>query len=121
MARPSPRVLARRRILVGLAGLVLLVGVLLVAVFPTRTWWDQRAETAEAERELAEVTAERERVQRLTETLKTPEEIARLARQELGYVNPGEEAFSVLPTPVEPIGLPEGWPFTGVERAFGAR
>ena len=118
---PPAKVRARRRALVGLAVLILFVGVLLVAVFPTRTWLDQRAETADAEAELAEVQAERERVARLTETLETPEEIARRAKAELGYVNPGEEAFSILPAPVEPIGLPSGWPFTGVERAFGAK
>ena len=99
---PPAKVRARRRALVGLAVLVLFVGVLLVAVFPTRTWWDQRSETAEAEAELAEVRAERERTAALIETLETPEEIA------------------ILPAPVDPIGLPDGWPFTGVERAFGA-
>lgn len=119
MTRPA-KVRARRRALVGLAVLVLFVGVLLVAVFPTRTWWDQRSETAEAEAELAEVRAERERTAALIETLETPEEIARRAKEELGYVNPGEEAFAILPAPVDPIGLPDGWPFTGVERAFGA-
>ena len=48
------------------------------------------------------------------------EEIEKEARAG-GYVMPGEEAYSVLPAPVDPVGLPEVWPFTGVERALGAR
>ena len=32
-----------------------------------------------------------------------------------------KEAYNILPAATDPIGLPEGWPFTGVERVFGAR
>jgi cell division protein FtsB len=118
---PRAKIRARRRAIGALALTVVLVGVLLFAVFPTRQWWDQRQETAAAEAELAEVRAERERVQQEQELLLTDEEIERRAREELGYVNDGEDVYMVLPAPADPIGLPEGWPFTGVERVFGAR
>jgi cell division protein FtsB len=113
-------VVARRRVLVGAAVTVILLGVLLFAVFPTRTWWQQRQETAELEAELADVRAELAAVNDEQDQMQTPAEIERRAREDFGYVNPGEEAYNILPAPAEPIGLPEGWPFTGVERAFGA-
>jgi cell division protein FtsB len=120
-SRPKGKVRARRRAIGGLVVTVLLLGVLLFAVFPTRSWWEQRNETAAAEAELAEVRAERERVEQEQEQLLTDEEIERRAREELGYVNDGEDVYNILPAPTDPIGLPEGWPFTGVERVFGAR
>jgi cell division protein FtsB len=99
---------------------VLLVGVLFFAVFPTRSWWQQRQETATAEQRLAESEAELAKVKAEQERLRTDEEIRRRAKEEFGYVEPGEEAFNILPAPTDPIGLPDGWPFVGVERVFGA-
>ncbi|CAN5294234.1 hypothetical protein BH20ACT3_BH20ACT3_14480 [soil metagenome] len=34
---------------------------------------------------------------------------------------PCEDTYNIPPAPAEPIGLPDTWPFTGVERALGAR
>ena len=117
---PRGKVRARRRALAGLAITVILVGFLLFAVFPTRTWLQQRDDTASVQQELDEVRAERERVEAEQARLETAEEIERRAKEELNMVNPGEEAYNILPAPTDPIGLPEGWPFTGVERVFGA-
>lgn len=100
---------------------VLLVGVLLFAVFPTRSWLAQRSETATAQQELDDLKAQSAKVTAEQKKLRTAEEIERRAKEELGYVNPGEELYPILPAPTDPIGLPEGWPFTGVERVFGAR
>lgn len=104
-----------------LAIAVLLLGVLLVAVFPARSYWAQRTATTTAEAELAEVLAERERIAREADLLETPEEIERRAREEFGFQRPEEEVINVLPPRADPIGLPETWPFTGVERVLAAR
>ena len=126
--RDGDKVVARRerrngrgRLIGLLAPLVLLVGVILVALFPLQNLRNQQTATAEAEAELAEVVAERERVRAESQLLETDEEIERRAREDYGYQRPGEEIYNVLPSPTEPIGLPETWPFTGVERALGAR
>jgi cell division protein FtsB len=113
------RVFARRRALAAVTVTVLLAGVLVFAVFPTRTWLRQRDDTARVSAELAEVRAERAEVEAARDRLLTREEIERRAKEEHGMVNPGEESYSILPAPGEPIGLPEGWPFAGVERALG--
>ena len=63
--------------------------------------------------ERAGITAELER-------LGTDSEIEAQARRN-GYVRPGEEAYNIRPSPVDPVGLPDTWPFTGVEAALGVR
>jgi cell division protein FtsB len=117
---PRGKIKARRRALAGLVVTVLLVAVLLFAVFPTRTWIAQRKETAEAQQELDSIRDARARNKKERERLETDEYIEQTAKDELGYVHPGEELYPILPAPTDPIGLPEGWPFTGVERALGA-
>lgn len=118
--KPKAKVRARRRALAGLVATVLFLGVLLFGVFPTKQWLQQRRDTAAAEAELADLRAERAKINKEQALLETPEEIERRAKEDFGYVNPGEEAYNILPAPTDPIGLPEGWPFTGVERVFGA-
>lgn len=117
---PTGKIKARRRALAGLAVTIVLFGVLLFAVFPTRTWIQQRRDTAAAQAELDQVRTQRAKIEREQARLKTSEEIAARAKEELGYVKPGEELYAILPAPTDAIGLPEGWPFIGVERVFGA-
>lgn len=112
-------VYTKRRLLAAALVAVVVGGVLVIGVFPTRDWWRQRDDTAAVSAELAEVRAERAEVEAATERLLTDEEIERRAREDFQMVMPGEEPYSILPAPGEPLGLPEGWPFTGVERAFG--
>ena len=106
--------------MIGVAVTVLLVGVLFVAVLPTPTFLEQRSDTERLEAELAEIQTERAAVRSEVDRLGTDAEVEAQARRS-GYVQPGEEAFNVLPIPIDPIGLPEGWPFTGVEEAMGVR
>jgi hypothetical protein len=88
-----------------------LCGVLAFAVFPTSTYLDQRADTAEAEQRLAVLRAQNEAYQERIERLETQEEIERLAREQYNLVFPGEEAYAVLPAPLPELTLPTVWPF----------
>ncbi|HWJ62961.1 MAG TPA: septum formation initiator family protein [Acidimicrobiales bacterium] len=116
---PRGKIKARRRAVAGLVVTVLLVAVLLFAVFPTRSWLAQRKETSAAQQELADIQAKRATTKAMQDKLETDEYIEQKAKEDLGFIHPGEEAYNILPAPTDPIGLPEGWPFTGVERAFG--
>ena len=109
----------RGRLVGGLVATVLLVGVLFVAVFPTSTWWQQRRDTTKAKAQLSAVEAQRRQVNAEIDRLGTDAEIEAQARRN-GYVKPGEESYNILPQRVAPIGLPNSWPFTGVEQALGA-
>jgi len=116
---PRRRVWSRGRIIGGVVMSVLLLGFLLFAVFPSGQWWQQRKDTAQVQADLDEVRAAKARVEQEQALLRTEAEIARRAKEEFGYVNPGEDAYNILPAPTDPIGLPAGWPFIGVERVFG--
>jgi len=86
-------------------------GVLAVAVFPTSTYLDQRAETAEAEQRLEVLRAQNDAYEARIARLETVEEIERLAREQYNLVFPGEEAYAVLPAPLPELDLPAVWPF----------
>lgn len=78
---------------------VAFVGVLFVAVFPTRTFLAQRASVSAAEEQL-EVLGEQNRLlEERARILHDDAEIERLAREEYHLVRPGEEAFALLPSP----------------------
>jgi cell division protein FtsB len=108
-----------RRVGIAAAVVLLLVGVGLVAGSPWRSYREQQAEGRTVDATLAAIEAERAEVEAKHDLLTTEAEIERKAREELGLVRPGEEAFAVVPEPVDPAGLPAVWPFTGVEQALG--
>jgi cell division protein FtsB len=109
-ARPSG---LRRagRVLGVVGGSAALFGVLAVAVFPTSTFLEQRADTAEVEERLAVLRAQNEAYEERIERLQTASEIVRLAREQYNLVFPGEEAYAVLPAPLPELDLPAVWPF----------
>jgi cell division protein FtsB len=76
---------------------VVLIGVLFVAVFPTRTWLAQRQETASATEELRVLTSENAKLASRVKALQSDDEIERLAREQYNLVKPGEEAYALLP------------------------
>ena len=88
-----------------------LCAVLAVAVFPTSTYLDQRADTAEAAERLAVLRDQNEAYEERMARLETSEEIERLAREQYNLVFPGEEAYAVLPAPLPELDLPPVWPF----------
>ncbi len=111
--RPAPR--PGRRIAAGLVVSVVLVGFLLVGVFPTRAWLAQREETrdrrAELDRIRSEQTAHEERIGELQD----PDVIEAEAREKYGLAQPGETVYQMMPSPVPPVDLPDTWPFAGVD------
>ncbi len=93
------------------AAAVATIALLAVYVFPTRTWLDQREALAETGSELAELRAERAALEARVGQLDTDAEVERIARSQYGLVQPGEEAYAVLPAPEAPVVLPDVWPF----------
>jgi hypothetical protein len=92
-------------------GGVALLGALAIGLFPTQTFLDQRADTAEAEQRLEVLQAQNEAFEARIERLQTDDEIERLAREQYNLAFPGEEAYAVLPAPLPPLDLPAVWPF----------
>lgn len=90
---------------------VVLLGALLLMVFPTRTWLQQRSEASQLERQLSAVETRNAALEARAAQLATPAEIERLAREQYGLVKPDEQPYTVLPPPT-PATLPALWPFT---------
>ncbi len=85
-----------------LVGSVVLVGILFVAVFPTRTYLTQRRDLAATERRLEVLSAQNDELAARARSLDTDAEIERLAREQYNMVRPGEEAYAILPPPPPP-------------------
>ncbi len=98
--------------MVGLAGGgAAVVGAVAIGLFPTQTFLDQRASTAEAEQRLETLRAQNRSFTDRIERLRSDDEIERLAREQYNLAFPGEEAYAVLPAPLPPLRLPQVWPF----------
>ena len=82
-----------------LLGSVVLVGVLFIGVFPTRTYLAQRASISRAEEQLAVLGEQNAALEARARELQRDAEIERLAREQYNLVKPGEEAYAVLPPP----------------------
>ena len=93
--RPSGR-LARPAVFMGVLALIIGGMAVITAVIPFRQIIEQRAQVDVAAAELARINLENELLQGEVEALATPGEIERLARENLGYVMPGETAYVVL-------------------------
>ncbi len=114
VGEPDDRPSRLRRVgrALGMAGGgVVVLGALGIGLFPTQTFLDQRAATAEAQERLAVLRAQNEAFEERLERLGSSDEIERLAREQYNLVYPGEEAYAVLPAPLPPLALPEVWPF----------
>jgi cell division protein FtsB len=66
------------------------------AVIPFRQIIDQQRRVEAAAAELAAITSENRILEAEVAALNTPQEIERLAREQLGYVMPGDIAYVVL-------------------------
>jgi cell division protein FtsB len=100
---PRSRVVMR----FALAGVVL-VGLLFAFVYPTRTFLDQRNDTARARAQLGQLRAANAQLAAESKRLQDPDEIEKLARR-YGLVKPNEHAFVIVPVPeAVPAPAPEG-------------
>jgi cell division protein FtsB len=85
-----------------LAGSAALAVVLIYAIFPVRTYLEQRAasqRSSERREKLREANAEFEQRE---DELEDPETIIEIARRDYKLVFPGEESYGLLPPPVAP-------------------
>ena len=95
------------------------VGVLILGVFPTKAWLDQRQQRKALAAQLATLSAENQTLEARAAQLQTDEEIERLARQ-YNLVKPGEETYFIVPraeAPPAPAPAPEAPPPPPAERS----
>jgi len=76
--------------------------VLLVFVFPTRTYMAQRRQLSDAASELKLLDTQNAQLAGQVARLRTDAEIERIAREQYHLVRPGESAIAILPPPSSP-------------------
>ncbi|MHB1486385.1 MAG: FtsB family cell division protein [Acidimicrobiales bacterium] len=77
---------------------VMVIAVLFVFVFPTRTYLSQRSHLVRVSSALASLDAQNQALADEVAKLNTETAIERLARQDYGLVPPGQEAYAMLPS-----------------------
>jgi cell division protein FtsB len=98
------RRIARLRRVGTRVGSLTLAGLLVYAVFPVRTYLDQREATDRAREQLEVFRRENDRLEERSRELREDETIEEIARSDLGLVMPGEESYGILPAPERPGG-----------------
>jgi len=79
--------------------ILILIGIGVVAVAPTRTYLSQQQQIRETIEQRETIARENALLQAQAQDLATPQEIERLARSEYGLVREGEQPFAILPGP----------------------
>lgn len=86
-----------RRTVVLLAAAGATLAVLVLVVFPTRSYLKERGDMNSATHQLQTLDAQNRQLTNQIGRLNTDAEIERLARKDYGLVKPGEEAYAILP------------------------
>jgi cell division protein FtsB len=113
--RIDRRITHHRRSNVALALVALMIaGALAAAIFvlPVKTMFDQEDQIAERSDQLSQLQAVNDDLRSEVARLKTDDGIKEAAREQLGYVEPGEIRESILDLPPVPTVLPVGWPYS---------
>jgi hypothetical protein len=92
-----------------------------VFVLPVRAWMNQRDDLARYEEQLSVLDDANAQLSAEVERLQTPGGIIEAARQELGYVAPGERRLVLTEIPPAPGLLPGGWTYGLVSAIVAAR
>jgi cell division protein FtsB len=98
---------------------IVLAGVLVLGVFPTRTYIQKRQDVAETEVRLQQLNDANAKAEKHVEALQSDAEIERIAREQYNLVKPGEETYHVLPAPKDPVQIPDVWPFNRFHTHLG--
>jgi cell division protein FtsB len=90
---------ARLRWLGTRVGSFALAAVLIYAVFPVRTYLNQRSASERKQQQIEVVGQENDRLEQRIAELQDPETVEEIARRDHNMVRPGEESYGIMPAP----------------------
>jgi Septum formation initiator len=90
-------------------------------VLPVRDWFAQDEALAEKRSELAVLERTNAELAAANARLQTDDGVREAAREEIGYVKPGEQRQTVMPVPQGPATLPTGWPYDTISQIIAVR
>jgi len=117
-SRPSWMHLRAGRVVFPVLATALFATVLVVGVFPTRTYLAQRSTIRSASTQLEQLQNSNAAMRAEAKRLQDPAEIERRAAQDYGMAEPGQEVYRVLPAPEPPLTVPHVWPFQQLQQRF---
>jgi cell division protein FtsB len=120
--RDKQLVRGRHKVVMWLGGAVVTVA-LIAALFvlPVQAWLRQRDDLAAQQRRLDVVLAANAELQAEINRLGTDEGMREAAREEIGYVDPGETRVAVVEEPNAPVTLPQGFPYDAISQIIAVR
>ncbi len=110
-----------RLLVAGIAAIVVAALMAALFVLPVKSWYRQRDDLAERQRQLSVLNAANAQLVQQVGYLQTPDGIKEAAREEVGYGGATEKRVTVLPPPNAPLTLPAGWPYDGVSQIIAVR
>ncbi len=112
----------RGRIILGVFAflIALAIGAALF-VLPVKSWMKQKDDLATRTSELATLDAANAQLQSEVDRLQTDAGIKEAAREEIDFVEQGEERITMLPPAPLPITLPPGWPYNLISQIIALR
>ena len=125
--RPIPidkRILRRPKLaLFGGVFVLVVIAMLAAAVFilPIGTWRQQGTDLTQRQAELDELQRVNGQLAGEVDRLKTDDGVREAAREEIGFVEEGDQRSTILPLPPLPSELPAGWPYNVVTGILAAR
>jgi cell division protein FtsB len=125
--RPIPvdkRILRRPRWVLFGGAFILVIGATIIAalfILPVQTWMDQDVDLARRQAELDELQKVNGQLAGEVDRLQTDDGIREAAREEIGFVEAGDQRSTILPLPPLPRDLPDGWPYNVVTGILAAR
>ncbi len=117
------RLLRSRAALIAGIGVLFVIAAIAAAVIilPIGTWMDQDDAIAQRQAELDELQRVNGQLAAEVERLETDDGVREAAREEIGFVEQGDQRTTILPLPPLPADLPDGWPYNVVTGIFQAR
>lgn len=111
-----------QRTLLILGGTAVLVA-LIAAIFvlPVQAWMKQRDDLERRRTELAVLQDANAQLASEVARLKTKEGIVQAAREELGFIQRGEQRITMVAAPAASAMMPTGWPFNTVNQILSVR
>jgi cell division protein FtsB len=112
----------RSNVLLALVALTI-AGALAAALFvlPVKTLFNQDEQIAQRTDQLKQLQAVNDDLRSEVARLETDDGVREAAREQLGFVEPGETRQSILAFPPVPTDLPDGWPYSLVEGIVAVR
>ena len=112
----------RPALALGLLALII-VGAIATALFglPVRTWFEQEDRLRGLDAELTELQSVNADLRLEVDRAQTDAGLIEAAREELGYIEYGEQRETMLGLPDLPTNLPNGWPYRIVEQIIAIR